>query len=401
MLTKDVFKRALQCTQARADEHYEHALNAVVAFSINTAQRLAMFLAQVGHESGSLVYMREIWGPTAAQVRYEGRADLGNTQPGDGKKFAGHGPIQVTGRDNHARMRDALAKMFPDVPDFEAEPERLCEPRWGWMAAGMIWKWTDGNALADNGDFLGITKKINGGYNGLQDRKDRLAVATAVLGIENPLPATPAVTQPEQPVAPLLLTLGSALINAFTPLAAEKINKELGRHTDKPEVAEQVTSAIIETVKAATGKDDPIAAVAAAQADPAILQQAETSALDALTKLEPVLEKLHQMQQQSWAAEETSRDAAAKRASAEPWDMTKLLVGGALAMIGVLMLFICTIAVIQAVKGDIKPEVWAQIAGLMGLVGGVGTTIYGYRFGSSRNSAAKDVVIAELGRTRK
>ena len=399
MLTKDIFKRALQCTQVRADEHYEHALNAIQAFGINTAQRLAMFLAQVGHESGSLVYMREVWGPTSAQVRYEGRKDLGNTQPGDGKRFSGHGPIQVTGRDNHARMRDALRKMLPDAPDFEADPERLCEPRWGWLAAGMIWQWIGGNELADNGDFLTITKKINGGYNGLQDRKDRLAVATAVLGIENPLPSTPA-TQPEQPVAPLLMTLGSALINAFTPLAAEKINKELARHTDKPEVAEQVTGAIIETVKAVTGKDDPIEAVAAAKADPSIMQQAETSALDALAKLEPMLEKLHVMQQQSWAAEEISRDAAAKRASTEPWDMSKTLVLGALGMIAALMLFIGGVAIVQAMKGDIKPEVWAQIAGLVGFVTGVGTTIYAYRFGSSRNSAAKDVVIAQMQQRR-
>ncbi len=76
---------------------------------INTPARAAAFLAQVGHESGQLRYLREIWGPTPAQVRYEGRADLGNAQPGDGKRFMGRGLIQITGRKNYADCGAALA----------------------------------------------------------------------------------------------------------------------------------------------------------------------------------------------------------------------------------------------------------------------------------------------------
>ena len=69
-------------------------------FGLNKPHRLAHFLAQIMHESGSFKYDKEIWGPTAAQKRYEGRADLGNTQAGDGKRFMGRSAMQLTGRYN-------------------------------------------------------------------------------------------------------------------------------------------------------------------------------------------------------------------------------------------------------------------------------------------------------------
>jgi hypothetical protein len=112
----------------------------------------------------------------------------------------------------------------------------------------------------------------------------------------------------------------------------------------------------------------------------------------------PMLDKLAQWDRESREMDEGSREAASKRASGETWDMARPLVFGAFAMLGGLVLFVCAIAVIQALKGDIKPEVWAQVAGLIGFATGVGTTIYAYRFGTSRSSAAKDVMIGELTR---
>lgn len=80
------------------------ALNrAMERCQINTPAHQAAFLAQIGHESGQLKWVKEIWGPTPAQSCYEGRKDLGNTEPGDGRQFFGRGLIQVTGRENYRR----------------------------------------------------------------------------------------------------------------------------------------------------------------------------------------------------------------------------------------------------------------------------------------------------------
>lgn len=150
-------------------------------FSIDTPERMAAFMAQIGHESGRLKYVREIWGPTPAQARYEGREDLGNTQPGDGKRYMGRGLIQTTGRANYQATRDGLREYLPEVPDFEAEPEALERPRWAAMSAAWYWHKRGLNALADAGDFIRITRRINGGVNGLEDRQALYAAARTAL----------------------------------------------------------------------------------------------------------------------------------------------------------------------------------------------------------------------------
>ena len=143
--------------------------------SLNSVNRLSAFLGQLGHESGRLRWLREIWGPSAQQLRYEPVTTLskrlGNTQPGDGKRYAGHGPIQVTGRFNHARVRDRLrAKLGPNVPDFEEFPHLLATPLWGLLAAADYWVDRDLNRWADINDHHTLTRRINGGTNGLSDR---------------------------------------------------------------------------------------------------------------------------------------------------------------------------------------------------------------------------------------
>ncbi len=134
-------------------------------FGIVTPVRVAAFIAQIGHESGHLRYVREIWGPTKQQAGYEGRKDLGNTVPGDGSKFRGRGLIQVTGRANYAACGEALGL------DLLKHPELLEEPQHAAMSAAWFWHRAGLNTLADAGDFLLITKRINGGTNGLADRK--------------------------------------------------------------------------------------------------------------------------------------------------------------------------------------------------------------------------------------
>lgn len=136
-----------------------------------TALRLAHFFAQLGHESGSFRYMEEI----ASGQAYEGRKDLGNVQSGDGRRFKGRGPIQLTGRANY---RDYGRRIGIDL---EAHPEIAAIPSLGMLTACTYWTVKGLNALADADDVEGITRKINGGLNGLADRKERLRVMKALL----------------------------------------------------------------------------------------------------------------------------------------------------------------------------------------------------------------------------
>ena len=149
-------------------------------YEINTTQRVQCFLSQLAHESGCFVYTREI----ASGIAYEGRADLGNTQPGDGKKFKGRGLIQVTGRNNYKECSRAL---FGD-DRLLTNPALLEEPRYATESACWFWKSRGLNEIADKPDswttvvrkgtpreavynkFQYITYRINGGQNGYSDR---------------------------------------------------------------------------------------------------------------------------------------------------------------------------------------------------------------------------------------
>ncbi|KAB0489677.1 glycoside hydrolase family 19 protein [Pseudomonas vancouverensis] len=139
------------------------------------SKRVAAFIAQIGHESGQLRYVREIWGPTPAQTKYEGRADLGNTVIGDGFKYRGRGLIQVTGRANYAACGEALGV------DLVKQPELLEQPQYACLSAAWFWATKGLNTLADAGDFERITRRINGGLNGQADRLVLWKKATEVL----------------------------------------------------------------------------------------------------------------------------------------------------------------------------------------------------------------------------
>lgn len=208
-LTVEQIQAGTGATLARAQVWQPHLHLACALFSIDSPQRLAAFLAQIGHESGRLLYVREIWGPTLAQKRYEGRRDLGNVQAGDGKRYMGRGLIQTTGRTNYCATRDGLRGFIQEVPDFETSPELLEHPDMAALSAAWYWHSRDLNALADTGDFRGITLKINGGLNGLADRQalyeaGKRALATMVpLVTPAPAPVVPAPTvAPVSPVTP-------------------------------------------------------------------------------------------------------------------------------------------------------------------------------------------------------
>lgn len=138
---------------------------------LETGLRLAHFMGQCAHESAGFIYMEEI----ASGQAYEGRADLGNTQPGDGRRYKGRGPIQLTGRANYRAFGREVGI------DFEAHPEIVAYPSIGLMAAVRYWNSRDLNARADADDLAGITKAINGGQNGLDDRRVRTAKAKGLI----------------------------------------------------------------------------------------------------------------------------------------------------------------------------------------------------------------------------
>ncbi|MHC8370554.1 glycoside hydrolase family 19 protein [Pseudomonas sp. MDT1-85] len=157
-------------------------LNTAMAHrNINTPKRIAAFLAQVGHESGQLQYVREL-GSAQYLSKYDTgalAARLGNTpEPdGDGQKYRGRGLIQITGRDNY---RQCSLGLFGDER-LLALPELLEQPQWAAESAAWFWEQNGFNELADRGQFNSITRRINGGLNGLQDRLQLWARARAVL----------------------------------------------------------------------------------------------------------------------------------------------------------------------------------------------------------------------------
>lgn len=143
-------------------------------YEINTPLRVAHFLAQLAHESDAFCTTEEY----ASGAAYEGRADLGNTQAGDGVRYKGRGLIQLTGRANYAKFGPRVG-----IPDLDQHPERAADPAISLVIACEFWKDKRNglNRFADQDDILTITKAINGGFNGLDDRKRYLAKAKQAL----------------------------------------------------------------------------------------------------------------------------------------------------------------------------------------------------------------------------
>jgi predicted chitinase len=160
---EDVADLAQRLKQVMANRH------------IDTPLRQAHFLAQVGHESGEFRFRAEI----ANGEAYQGRVDLGNVQPGDGRKFKGRGLIQLTGRANYGEYGRAIGREAEllDTPELvETDPD-LCVD-----VAGWFWAKRNLNGLADADDLTTLTKRVNGGLNGIDDRRRLLMRAKALLG---------------------------------------------------------------------------------------------------------------------------------------------------------------------------------------------------------------------------
>ncbi len=174
MITLDQLKKIIPYAGQRAGVYLVPLNEAMAEFGIDTSAREAAFLAQIAHESGSLHYVREIADGNA----YEGRTDLGNVEPGDGVRFKGRGLIQITGRANYKACSKAL---YGDEEVLVINPELLehvvpaCRSAaWFWWARGL-------NSMADADDFKKITRVINGGFHGYDERLTYYQRARTVL----------------------------------------------------------------------------------------------------------------------------------------------------------------------------------------------------------------------------
>ncbi len=139
-------------------------------YDITPGARRQMFMAQLAHESDGFKTTREY----ASGAAYEGRRDLGNTEEGDGRRFRGRGLIQLTGRANYEKYGDMLGE------DLISDPEIVERFPLALEVAALYWEDRGLNALADAGDFMKITRRINGGTNGLESRLDYLEIARRI-----------------------------------------------------------------------------------------------------------------------------------------------------------------------------------------------------------------------------
>ena len=139
--------------------------NCIRKFNINTVQRIRHFIAQCSHESGLGKYTEELGG-TSHCSKYDGRRDLGNTQKGDGCRFKGAGYIQLTGRYNYQQFANYIKD------NRVMEGVSYVSKKYPWTSAGYFWSQYGLNQLCDNGASVEvITKRVNGGYSGLAERK--------------------------------------------------------------------------------------------------------------------------------------------------------------------------------------------------------------------------------------
>jgi len=152
---------------ARVKLYFTLMSRAFTKYQINTPLRNAHFLAQIGHESLSFIYTEE----TASGIAYEGRQDLGNTQKGDGKRFKGRGLIQLTGRANYTSY-----SQYSGLDLLKLGNETIVSKKPFYALDVSLWFWTSKklNRYADQDNIRAITRRVNGGFNGIRDRQDYL-----------------------------------------------------------------------------------------------------------------------------------------------------------------------------------------------------------------------------------
>jgi len=415
MISPELLRRAIHSAPAIAIETYAPHLEAArQRFVGDDPVQVAMFLAQIAHESGSLRHVREI----ASGDAYEGRLDLGNTQPGDGPHFRGRGLLQVTGRANYEACGEALGL------DLANHPWLLEEPLYAALSAGWVWQSFRLGELCNDADPVrAVTKRLNGGLNGLDDRRDRFAVALAAVQSTqargtaptsvspsptpptSPAPPAPSPTRIEAPMA-LPLPILTGLIQAAATVLPE-IGKLFLDETKsvKARNIEAATIALGKIADATKPADVPATewneqkAVAALVASPAAAKEARDALLDEYDRLLGMIVRAQE-------ADDASMDRAAARAKGDDAinSATNVLIYGALGAAATVFASIVTLLVLQTIYfDDHKPmgELVALFIGTCGTVIGFSIAIYQYRFGSSAGSKASGDAVRSIAESRR
>jgi predicted chitinase len=388
--------RAVGASQSRAEEILEPLRAACALYDITTPARVAAFLAQLGHESAGFRFTSEIWGPTPAQQRYEGRRDLGNTEPGDGSRFRGRGFIQTTGRANYQLVRDRLRERLSiDVPDFEAEPEQLAELQWACLSAADYWDMRGLNALADAGEFDRISKAINLGNpnssrvpNGQADRRARWERVRRALGTTPPqdlplvhleqaapLPApfVSSSTEEESSMAPFIAAALPAIISAVPELARMFSS---GSPTSERNI--KAAEVVMSVAKEAIGARNEQELVDTLQRDPEAAAQVRQAVKDNWYQLEEVGGGI----QAARAANERTQGEKGLQHNPAVWISAALLVFPLMLLVDVFY------AHPLSYDGNLRTQIITAVLAVIMMVGG-------YWLGTSAGSQKKTDLLAK------
>lgn len=423
-------------------DRWTDALNAALTrWQIDTPQRVAMFLAQVAHESGgfrtlveSLHYsatrLLQVWPsrftPTdaaamafderaIAERAYGGRLGNGPEGSGDGYNYRGRGLIQLTGRDNYTRCGAALGL------DLVGHPEVLEQPEYAAQSAGWFWAGRGCNELADAGDYLGITRRINGGTNGQADRETWLATVRAVLGVvregrDQPMPApAPGMpsNQPEEGLtmgglaaAGLIGQLLQTVVSVFQPVARAKVEAAAGKVTDAAG-AKVLADGLMGVLTQVTGLSDPVQATAAVTAPTddgrAKLAAVEQQAVMRLDEFAGFLDRIASLEADAAKRSEESRANARAFATPESWGLRMKQVSFTQWGLGVAALAVAILTAVQMVvthQGVPDPSLMVLLTAIvMGLVNTFRDQT-GFSFGGTSDSNAAAIARDELAARR-
>lgn len=201
-------------------------------------------------------------------------------------------------------------------------------------------------------------------------------------------------------VAPLLGPWGvvvGGLVKAFSPLFQEKLAKEIGKHTDSPDTAQQIAASVVQVAQDVTGKDDPVQATAAVQNDPQMAAKVEETLTDRLAAIAPYVDKLGELDKARWAAEQSGRDAAAARAQHERWDMTPVVVWFAAVTTTLLVLGLVGAIIYQGITKDSINAALLSLTGPLAMAAiQCWRDIFAYRFDGSKASEAQNAILSQM-----